>query len=113
MTTPTPTQVKYTKPGATFNNGLEAYQDKNSLYPAEIVEKLEALRQSLITDNIMVEETYEWDQATYTLTITRTFNDLAAAAARIQDPDSGWNPANYQQYSIAAGWELVQTISYA
>lgn len=95
---------KYKKDGATFNSGLEAYQDKNSLYPPELTASLQHFLEVAIGQGWLEGmPTYEWDQDTHTLSVVRL----------TQDPDQllnfvisqgTWNDPAFVQASEAAGW---------
>lgn len=62
----------YQKSGATFSSGLEAHQDKNSLYSAELKEAINQCHTQLLANGILLgPDTYTWDQATEKLTIQR------------------------------------------
>jgi hypothetical protein len=64
--------AKYTKVGATFASGAEAYADKNSLYGTELTAAVDACYAKMVADGVLLEPiTYSWDQANSILTVTR------------------------------------------
>jgi hypothetical protein len=77
----------YQKLGATFSSGLEAYQDKNSLYSAELQESINQCHAQLLANNILLgPDTYTWDQATGQLTVQRVVSSgLEFAVSRTYD----------------------------
>lgn len=95
--------VVYQKSGATFSSAEEAYQDKNSLYSAELTESIEQCHAEMVANNILLgPTTYAWDQATEQLTIQRTISDLEAfQAARTYDV------AAVTDNSAQAGWIFI------
>lgn len=95
--------VVYQKSGATFSSGLEAYQDKNSLYSAELTESINQCHAEMLTNNILLgPTTYAWDQATEQLTIQRAISDLEAfQVARTYDVTA------VTDKSVQAGWVFI------
>jgi hypothetical protein len=64
--------VEFQKTGATFNSGEEANADRISGVSAAMLEEYQTIDASLISQGVLVsEETYSWNQATKTLTVTR------------------------------------------
>jgi hypothetical protein len=67
----------YTKEGATFTSGEEAYANKNSLYGPELTAAVDACYAQMLADGVFVSPiALVWDQATSTLTITKTVTSL-------------------------------------
>lgn len=100
-------KITYTKPGATFNSGEEAYADKNSLYPAELAQMVAEVRQILLTEGYLVQdEQHEWDQTTQTLTILRSVSDFNLFNARVIDYNDGHlvTSGQLEEYASQAGW---------
>lgn len=101
----------YTKPGATFTSGEEAYADKNSLYPAELTQKLNEFKSLARAKGILIEdEQFAWDQSAHTLTITRNVVDNDVFVAEITDFDPTFVSSIFEEYANQAGWTKVNTI---
>ena len=100
-------KITYTKPGATFNSGAEAYADKNSLYPAELLQQLSDVRQILLDEGLLLQaEQFDWDQSTQTLTVTRVVTDNNLFNARVIDYNDGnlVTSGQFEEYATQAGW---------
>lgn len=71
--------IQFTKPNVTFNSGEQANADRiRGLSDATLTESAQ-IDASLISQGILASpETYSWDQATSTLTITRDVSDTVA-----------------------------------
>jgi hypothetical protein len=91
--------VVFQKLGATFSSGEEAHQDKNSLYSAELTESIEQCHAQMVANNILLETSYAWDQATQQLTVQRVINsseEFSSArtydvpAVLVKSAESGW-----------------------
>jgi hypothetical protein len=97
--------VIYQKSGATFSSGLEAHQDKNSLYSAELKESIEQCHAQLLANNILLgPDTYTWDQATEQLTIQRVVSDgLEFGISRTYDINA------ITTKSAEAGWLFISS----
>lgn len=95
----------YQKSGATFSSGLEAHQDKNSLYSAELKESINQCHAQLLADGILIgEDTYTWDQATERLTIQRVVSGGPEFAfARTYDLNA------ITDKSAEAGWLFISS----
>jgi hypothetical protein len=73
------TTAVYTKAGATFADATEAYADKNSLYGTELTAAVDACYAQMLADGVLLEPiTYTWDQATSTLTVSKTITSKEA-----------------------------------
>lgn len=95
---------KYKKEGATFSSGAEAYQDKNSLYPAELTANLTTFLTEAINQGIMVEmPTFEWDQPTHTLSVIRKTEDPDGLLEYVINGGT-WDDPAFVKYSADAGW---------
>jgi hypothetical protein len=95
--------VVYQKSGATFSSGLEAHQDKNSLYDAELTESIDQCHAIMAANNVLIGPTiYTWDQETQQLTIQRTIsNGPEFLAART------YNVTAVTDKSTQAGWVFI------
>jgi hypothetical protein len=95
--------VVYQKPGSSFSSGLEAYQDKNSLYSAELNAAIDQCQTQMLADNILLEApVFSWDQATERLTVQRVVSSPEEfGGARTFDIELA------VAKSAEAGWELI------
>jgi hypothetical protein len=95
--------VIYQKPGSSFSSGLEAYQNKNSLYSAELNAAIDQCQTQMLADKILLEPpAFSWDQATERLTVQRVISDREEFfAARTFDV------AIVEAAAAEAGWQLI------
>jgi len=95
--------VIYQKSGGSFSSGLEAYQNKNSLYSAELNAAVDQCQAQMLADNVLLEPpVFSWDQATEQLTIQRVISDREEfISART------FNVALVESAAAEAGWQLV------
>jgi hypothetical protein len=90
----------YTKTGAVFATGQEAYDNKNSLYPTELTDSVHASNDAQLANGILQQPiSMVWNAGTFTLNVvkhvsnttdyyeTRTFDGTACVS-----------------YSETAGW---------
>ena len=92
----------YSKVGATFATGEEAYQDKNSLYPPELTARVNACYAQMLADGVLLQPiSYTWDQATFTLTINKIVTSNEAYGAALT-----FDTASCVTFSQGAGWTL-------
>jgi len=97
--------VVYTKDGATFASGAEAYADKNSLYSPELQSAVSDCYAQMLTDGILLEPVSQnWDQATYTLTVIKVVTSVEAYKAAIT-----FNIAETVVDAAAAGWTYIRS----
>ena len=103
----------YTKNGATFASGDEAYANKNSLYSPELQASVNACYAQMLADGILLEPISKiWNQDTFQLTIVKVvsliknynaainFDVIATIEAAQQTgwtletglPGTGWTP---------------------
>lgn len=95
----------YTKPGATFSNGDEAYANKNSLYGPELTVAVDAGNAKLLADGVLLEPiAYTWDQATSTLTMYKTVVSQEAYDSAVA---SAFDVNLAVTRSAEAGWTIV------
>jgi hypothetical protein len=95
----------YTKNGATFSNANEEYADKNSLYGPELSQQVDDCYAQMVTDGVLLEPVgYEWDQATYTLTVLKVISSPAAYTQALTFDTNTCLAA-----SQSAGWTFVQS----
>ena len=95
--------AKYTKPGATFSTGADAYADKASLYGAELTSTVEDCYATMLADGVLLEPiSYTWDQATEMLTVVKVVLSVEAYYAAVT-----FNNAAVISASAAAGWTFV------
>jgi hypothetical protein len=95
--------ARYTKVGATFASGAEAYADKNSLVTAEGTGLVEATYARMLAEGVLLEPvSYSWDQATYTLTVRKIVTSDQA-----YNDTLGFDSALMIQRGEEAGWTLV------
>jgi hypothetical protein len=91
---------KFKKDGASFETAEEANADRIAGLSAAIIEEAASVDASLIASGVLAaEETYTWDSAENTLTITRDVSDIAAFFAA-RDAVS----AKILQKSAENGW---------
>ena len=94
---------KYTKNGATFASGAEAYADKNSLYGPTLTQQVDDCYAQMMTDGILLAPVDPvWDQATFTLSVNKLVTSAAAyrSAVTFSEPECITKSAD-------AGWTLV------
>jgi hypothetical protein len=95
--------ARYTKEGATFASGAEAYESKNLLYGPELTAAVDACYAKMLADGVLLEPiTYSWDQGTTTLTVTKIISSKEAYTAAIT-----FDTALAVQRSAEAGWVFV------
>ena len=95
--------VIYQKPGGSFSSGLEAYQNKNSLYSTELNAAIDQCQTQMLADKILLEPpAFSWDQATEKLTVQRVISGVEEfLAART------FSTADVEASAAEAGWQLV------
>jgi hypothetical protein len=78
------TNAVYSKPGATFASGAEAYANKNSLYGTELTNSVEACYNNMLSQGILLEPIgLQWDQTTETLTVVKVVSSVEAYQAAV------------------------------
>ena len=93
----------YTKIGATFANGDEAYADKNSLYPSELTQQVDNCYNEMLAQGILLQPvTHVWDQAAGTLTVVKIAESSLAYTEAVT-----FETAEVLNYSGQAGWTFV------
>jgi hypothetical protein len=93
----------YSKPGATFANGDEAYADKNSLYPSELTQQVDNCYNEMLTEGILLQPvTHVWNQAAGTLTVVKIVESKLAYVEAVT-----FDTAEVLNYSVQAGWTFV------
>lgn len=93
----------YTKAGATFASGDEAYADKNRLYPAELNQAIADCYAQMLADDILLEPiTLIWDPTTGTLTVNKLVSSKEAYDAAIN-----FDVAEATNLAGLAGWVNV------
>ena len=92
----------YSKNGAIFANGAEAYAEKNSLYSPELQTSVDNCYAQMLADGILLEPVNPtWDQATFTLTNVKLVSSTSAYTNAIT-----FNPFETVAKAEAAGWTL-------
>lgn len=96
----------YTKPGATFADGESAKADRNQFFPADLLDLIRSIHETLITDGILVDfPSAEWDQSSeYFFSIKEVSNVAEYTAART------WDTTQVIGYAEQAGWTYVEDI---
>jgi hypothetical protein len=69
----------YTKTGAVFATGQEAYDNKNSLYPTELTDSVHASNDAQLANGILTQPLdLVWDAGTFTLKVEKHVYDTTA-----------------------------------
>ena len=99
--------VSYTKDGATFASGADAWADKNSLYTPELKASVDACYTQMLADGVLLAPVYAtWDQPSYTLTINKEVSSVAAYKAAVT-----FNEAECISDATAAGWTYTGSVT--
>ena len=95
--------AQYTKIGATFASGDEAYADKSSLYGPELTASVADCYATMLTNGVLLEPvSYTWDQATELLTVVKVVTSVEAYKAAVT-----FDTAAVATASTEAGWTFV------
>lgn len=93
--------ASYTKIGATFASGAEAYADKNSLYGPTLTDSVQMCYDNMLTNGVLLEPiSPTWDQSTQILTVHKMVTSAAAYDASIT-----FNGEECISKSALAGWQ--------
>ena len=88
------------KPGATFSNAEEAYSDRTSLVPPDIMQSYKDFNQTMMDEGILLQPpTLAWKQADSILSIGKMVTDIGIFQARKND-----TVVPLSDYARAAGW---------
>lgn len=99
----------YTKDGAEFQTGQEAFDNKLSLYPPTLIQQAGDFTQAMLAQGILLQPVeYIWDRLIFTLTVERLVtNGTEYESLR----DASVNVEQFDYYSSLAGWTLITRTS--
>jgi hypothetical protein len=96
----------YQKVGATFANGVEAHNDKNSLFSSETRSVVEACYANMLANGILLEPvSYSWNQETSILEIVKVVSSPEEYAAAVT-----FNGPAVIQAATDAGWVFIPPV---
>ena len=95
----------YSKNGAEFQTGREAFDNKLSTYPPLLVQQSNEFTQSMLGQGILLQPVeFIWDPVAFTLTVERLVTDYVEFELL---QDAKVSTAQFDYYSSLAGWTLV------
>lgn len=99
----------YTKNGAEFQTGQEAFDNKLSTYPPALIQQAADFTQAMLAQGLLLQPVeYIWDRLTFTLTVERLVTN-GAEYELLRDADV--NTEQFDYFSSMAGWTLVARTS--
>jgi hypothetical protein len=99
----------YSKDGAEFQTGQEAFNNKNSMYPPLLSQQATDFTQLMLAQGILLQPVeFIWDRLIFTLTVERLVTN-GAEYELLRDANVSTEQFDY--YSSLAGWTLVSRTS--
>ena len=96
-------KTQYSKAGAIFADGTQAYTDKNSLHSEELSTSISDNYATMLTNGVLLTAVYfEWDQSSQTLSVCKNSTSYAAYEAAVT-----FNREESLISSEAAGWTYI------